>query len=79
MRWFRGAGRHRPADAVEDRRSQQELADRLRLALQDLGKQVVGDGPLAARKLRDEALRRPRASSRESAASRGPAAHPSVA
>ena len=47
----------RSVHALEDRRSQHELADRLGLALQDLGEQVVGHGPLAARELGDEALR----------------------
>ena len=46
-----------PADPVEDRRAQQQLAHLRRLALQHLRHQVAGDGPLAAGELAHEPLR----------------------
>ena len=46
----------RPADAVQERRAQQQLAHLRRLALQHLRQQVPGDGPLAAGELPHEPL-----------------------
>ena len=47
----------RTADTFQDARSQQEPPDLGRLALEDLGDEVVGDGALAAGELADESLR----------------------
>ena len=46
----------RPAHPLDDRGPQQERPDRVGLALQHLGQQVVGDRPLAAGELPDELL-----------------------
>ena len=68
------AGQHvgqRPADAVQDRRSQQQVADLGGLAFEHLREQVRRHGALAAGELGDEALRDPdarRARSRPAAA-----------
>ena len=47
----------RPADALEDRRAQEQVAHLRRLALQHLGEEVARHGPLAAGELGHEALR----------------------
>jgi hypothetical protein len=47
----------RTTDAVEDRRTQEQVAHLRRLALQHLGDEVARHGPLAAGELRHEALR----------------------
>ena len=49
--------RQRAIDSVEDRGPQEQGLNGRRLALQDLGEQVVGDGPLAARERGDESFR----------------------
>ena len=54
-----GAGEHigeRAADALEDRRAQEQVAHLRWLALEHLGEEVAGDGPLAAGELGHEAL-----------------------
>ena len=56
----RAAGEHigqRAADALEDRRAQEQLAHLRRLALQHLGEEVARHGPLAAGELGHKALR----------------------
>ena len=55
----RAAGEHigeRAADALEDRRAQEQVAHLRRLALQHLGEEVARHGPLAAGELGHEAL-----------------------
>ena len=47
----------RPADALEDRGAQEQVAHLRRLALQHLGEEVARHGPLAARELGHEPLR----------------------
>ena len=47
----------RAADALENRRAQEQVAHLRRLALQHLGEEVARHGPLAARELGHEALR----------------------
>jgi hypothetical protein len=49
--------RQRAAHPFEQRRPQQQLAHVGRLALEHLGHEVGGDGPLAARELAHEAVR----------------------
>ena len=55
-----GAGGERvgegTADAVKDRRAQEQFAHLGRLALEHLGEEVAGDRPLASGELRDKAL-----------------------
>ena len=54
-----GAGEHigeRAADTLEDRRAQEQVAHLRWLALEHLGEEVAGDGPLAAGELGHEAL-----------------------
>ena len=46
----------RAADALEDRRAQEQVAHLWRLALQHLGEEIARHGPLAARELGHEAL-----------------------
>ena len=55
-----GAGERigeRAADALEDRRAQEQVAHLRWLALQHLGEEIAGHGPLAAGELGHEALR----------------------
>ena len=55
-----GAGEHigeRAADTLEDRRAQEQVAHLRWLALEHLGEEVAGHGPLAAGELGHEALR----------------------